>query len=99
MPVAEPTMRMSFDDFARDVEGVFDLVVRENKPVFIETKQGEVVVLEPAAVQQMSKAEYQPKKNTEDERSMFLASAGGWKGLVDTDKLVQDIYKSRRSED
>ncbi len=26
----------------------------------------------------------------------FLSSAGSWKGIVDTDKLVADIYESRR---
>lgn len=26
----------------------------------------------------------------------FLSSAGGWKNLVDTDKLIADIYQSRR---
>jgi len=31
------------------------------------------------------------------DRDAFLASAGGWKDLVDTDRLVADIYESRRN--
>jgi hypothetical protein len=27
----------------------------------------------------------------------FRASAGGWKGLVDVDKFLEDVYESRRS--
>jgi hypothetical protein len=32
------------------------------------------------------------------DRDAFLSAAGGWKG-VDTDKLVEDIYASRRISD
>jgi hypothetical protein len=33
---------------------------------------------------------------TEADRQAFLSSLGGWKDLVDTDKLIRDIYESRR---
>jgi hypothetical protein len=33
---------------------------------------------------------------TAADRQAFLSSLGGWKDLVDTDKLIQDIYESRR---
>lgn len=35
------------------------------------------------------------RKSKADERA-FLASAGGWRGLVDTEKLKEDIDASRR---
>ena len=34
-------------------------------------------------------------KRTKADYNAFLAAAGGWKGLVDTDKLIEDIYESR----
>jgi hypothetical protein len=34
-------------------------------------------------------------KRTKADYDAFLAAAGGWKGLVDTDKLIEDIYESR----
>ena len=36
-----------------------------------------------------------PKKTKADYEA-FKAAAGGWKGLVDTEQLKQDIYESRR---
>jgi len=33
---------------------------------------------------------------TKADYEAFRASAGGWKDLVDTDKLIGDIYESRR---
>ncbi len=33
---------------------------------------------------------------TEADYEAFRSAAGGWKGLVDTDKLIEDIYESRR---
>ena len=33
---------------------------------------------------------------TDADRQAFLSSLGGWKDLVDTDKLIHDIYESRR---
>lgn len=37
---------------------------------------------------------HRPK--TEEDRDAFLTSAGSWKDIVDTDKLIEDIYESRR---
>lgn len=36
------------------------------------------------------------KEKTEADYAAFRHAAGGWKGLVDTDKLKEDIYESRR---
>ena len=33
---------------------------------------------------------------TKADHEAFLSSAGSWKGIVDTDKLVADIYESRK---
>lgn len=36
------------------------------------------------------------RAKTKADYEAFLSSAGSWKGIVDTDKLVADIYESRR---
>ena len=36
------------------------------------------------------------RETTEADLRAFRDAAGGWKGLVDTDKLVEDVYESRR---
>jgi hypothetical protein len=36
------------------------------------------------------------QEKTKADYEAFHASAGGWKDLVDTDKLIADIYESRR---
>jgi hypothetical protein len=36
------------------------------------------------------------KERTQEDYEAFRSSAGGWKGLVDTDKLIEGIYESRR---
>jgi hypothetical protein len=35
-----------------------------------------------------------PEPSSAD-RDAFLSTAGGWKDLVDTDKLIENIYESR----
>lgn len=35
------------------------------------------------------------RTRTEADYEAFLSAAGGWKGLVDADKLLADIYESR----
>ena len=32
---------------------------------------------------------------SEDSLAVMRSSAGGWKGLVDAEKLIEDIYESR----
>ena len=33
---------------------------------------------------------------TKADREAFLASAGSWKGIVDADRFIADVYESRR---
>ncbi len=81
-----------FDDFARDLEGFFDRVVHRHEEVLIENEHGEIALLKPAPLKK------QPRKRrtiTDEDHQAFLSSAGSWKGLVDTEKLKQDIRESR----
>ena len=36
------------------------------------------------------------RERTKADYEAFLSAAGSWKGLVDPDKLIADIYESRR---
>jgi hypothetical protein len=80
-----------FSEFSNNLDSFFEQVVRENKEIVIENEQGEQVLLKPAP---SSKRKH--RTHTEADYQAFLASAGGWKD-VDTDKLLEDIYESRRT--
>ncbi|MBN9388761.1 MAG: hypothetical protein J0I20_11965 [Chloroflexi bacterium] len=80
-----------FSEFSNNLDSFFEQVVRENKEIVIENEQGEQVLLKPAPA---SKRKHRTR--TEADHQAFLASAGGWKD-VDTDKLLDDIYESRRT--
>lgn len=44
-----------------------------------------------------SRSKHRPRNaKTEADYEAFRSAAGGWKDLVDTDKLIEDNYKSRR---
>ena len=81
-----------FDDFARDVEAVFNRVVHSHEEVLIENDKGEVALLRRVSPKK------RPKRRrviTDADHQAFLSSLGGWKDLVDTDKLIENIYESR----
>ena len=59
-------------------------LVRENKPVALITP-----------VTGAKKAKKQQAKTKADYEA-FKSAAGGWKDLVDTEKLKRDIYESRK---
>lgn len=89
--MANLTRSITFDEFSSDVEGFFERVLRENETVLVEKGAGEVVALKPVRRKGRKRRE-----RTAADREAFLSSAGGWKGLVDTEKLKEDIYESRR---
>jgi hypothetical protein len=66
-------------------------VRRNNKALILrrDDKELAVVVPLPSAPTQVE------TERTEADREAFLAAAGSWRGLVDTDKLIEDIYESR----
>lgn len=79
-----------FSEFSNNFDSFFEQVIRENKEIIIENEQGEQVLLKP-----VSPSKRKRRAHTEADHRAFLASAGGWKD-VDTDKLLDDIYESRR---
>ncbi|MGN6674064.1 MAG: hypothetical protein ACTHMA_12230 [Thermomicrobiales bacterium] len=42
------------------------------------------------------RARKRKREHTDADRAAFRAAAGGWKGLVDTEAFIRDVYESRR---
>lgn len=90
--MAKETRSIPFDEFSNDIASFFERVVRGRETVVVETKTGEAAVLKPAS----TRGRRATKRNrTAADREAFLSSLGGWKDLVDTDKLIENIYESR----
>jgi hypothetical protein len=68
--------------------------VREShRPLHVRDDQGDVAALVPVAHRKprRRRSEYTPEDD-----AAFLASAGGWKGKVDVDRLKEGFEESRR---
>ncbi len=79
-----------FEEFSNNLSHFFEQVIRESKPVIVENKRGERVVLKPIRSPRLK-----VKKKTAADREAFLSSLGGWKG-VDVDQFLKDNYESRK---
>ena len=85
---------MSYIDIS-DVPDLLRLVeeVRTTRRPHILRKNSEDL----AVLMPVTSARHRNKRaRTRADYEAFRAAAGGWKGLVDTDKLVDDIYESRK---
>jgi hypothetical protein len=60
------------------------------EPRVLTRDREEIAVLSPA------KPRRARRRKTKADYEAFLSSLGGWKDLVDTEKLKSDIYESRR---
>ena len=81
-----------------DISGVPDLlriaeeVRTTRKPHMLRRDSEDMAVLIP-----VTPTRHKAKRpKTRADYDAFRAAAGGWEGLVDTDKLIADIYESRR---
>jgi hypothetical protein len=90
--LARETRSIPFEEFINDVASFFERVVRGRETVVVETETGEAAVLKPAPARDRRATK---RKRTAADREAFLSSLGGWKDLVDTDKLIENIYESR----
>jgi hypothetical protein len=71
-------------------------VRRRNTSTVLTNGDEEVVVMVPVADAAMRKAARAPfKRKSQADIDAFLASAGGWKDLVDTEQLKREIAESR----
>lgn len=81
-----------------DISGVPDLVsiaeeVRTTGMPRILRRNGEVMAM---VIPIMSGRKRKARRTrVKADYDAFLSAAGGWKGLVDADKLLADIYESR----
>lgn len=91
--MARELRHIPFDEFAADVAGVFKRIFAENEAVVVEQRNGTRAVLRPVVPK---KAARRPRTISDADYEAFLSTAGGWKGLVDTDQLKADIAHSRR---
>jgi len=64
-----------------------------HQPRILRRDSEDVAILMPVtpSLQRRAKQEL-----TESDYKAFLSSAGSWKGLIDSDKLIADIYESRK---
>lgn len=83
-----------------DITGVPDLlriaeeVQTTKQPRILQRDGEELAVVIPITPARRRKAR-RTKGKTKADYDAFLSTAGGWKGLVDTDQLIADIYESR----
>ena len=75
---------------------VAEEVHRSGEPCVLRRGRDELAVVMPAA-RAPSKRRLKKKELTPEDLEAFLSSAGGWAGLVDTEKLKADIYASREA--
>lgn len=74
--------------------GIIEEVHSTRKPRLLKRDDEVLAILMP--VKPPSKQSTKRPKTKADYEA-FLSSAGSWKGIVDTDKLITDIYESRRA--
>jgi hypothetical protein len=84
----DPTEVSGAPDVVRLAEKVRD----EGKPLLLEREGDALAVVVPV---EWAKRFGLRAPRTEADYAAFLASAGSWKGLIDADKFLEDIYASR----
>lgn len=91
--------RVDVDDHAMDVEDdpaltrLMDKVLGSREPIVLRRDGMPVAVV---LTVDAAEALEGNRKPTEAERAAFRMTAGGWKGLIDIDRFIEDNYESRR---
>jgi hypothetical protein len=85
---------MRFTDISNlpEVRRLAEEVRKTKEPRVLKTGNEAIAELRPISPTRRRKA----RVKTEADRKAFLSSAGGWKGLIDADKFLEDIYESRK---
>ncbi|MCL5670607.1 MAG: antitoxin family protein [Acidobacteria bacterium] len=72
------------------------MTIREGSAFRARVKDGKLEPLEKIDLPEGKAVEITVMRLTEErDDEAFLRSAGGWKGLIDADKLIDDIYNDR----
>lgn len=87
--MSKAVIRISFDDFAHNLENYFERIVRDEETIVVEKGDGEEVVVSPSPPNGLP-----TKKRTAADHEAFLSSFGSWSD-VDVDTLLKDIYERR----
>ena len=96
--MAKEMQHIPFDEFARRLPAIFDVVAQEQSGVVVE-REGKLYRLEPqvAAVHQLPQdgiwAGYDPQRM----RNALIKSAGALAG-IDRDELLRDLYEQREQD-
>jgi len=83
-----------------DISGMPELlrlveeVRASNEPRLLTRDHERLAVVMPVSVRPPERR--RGKTPTAEDLEAFRSAAGGWRGVVDVDKLVKDIYESRR---
>ena len=75
-----------------DLLRLVEEVRRSNSPLILRQDDREIAVILPIANGRRRRGK---RVKTQEDYEAFLAAAGSWKGLVDTEKLKRDIAESR----
>lgn len=78
-----------------DLKRLVDEVRASGEPVVLRQNGEDVAVVLPPGHAQGVEVETRPRVSEADRRA-FLATAGGWEGLIDVDEFIEDTYASRR---
>lgn len=84
-------------DAMPDLVRLADEVRTTDTPRLLRREGKDVALLVPAPKRRRRKRS--ERKPSKEDMEAFYRSAGGWKDLVDTDKLVENIYADRRISD
>lgn len=90
--MARETRSIPFEEFSTNIADFFERVVRGRETVVVKDERGGTAVFKPAPAHGRRVTK---RKRTASDREALLSSLGGWKDLVDTVKLKEDIYESR----
>lgn len=88
--MTEALKRISFDEFAKNLDRIFEHVISEGESIVIEDGEGKLVEVKPVAPAKARRVV------TKEDDEAFLSAAGGWAD-VDIDSFLKDIYESRKS--
>lgn len=74
-----------------DLRALVERVRRSNSPCLLRDGDLEAALIVPVA----HTNETTMRLHSEEDYNAFLSSAGGWQGIVDTDRLLEDSVVSR----
>ncbi len=79
-------------DESPDLTRLVERVSESNETTFLRHKGQAVAKIMPLG---LNRRRRRPRMDPGEAARVLRETAGGWKGLVDTDKLIEDIYADR----